>query len=387
MKLYPVLVFEVLGAVFLAFTQVDSVNEDEVSLLQQGLELQHQEESESAMDEGIVGARETPELEARTLARAFARRSTRACMEEAIAMRIEVRKDQMINASREQTLRTGTTDSFVMDTFGIPVWSVAHAGSLLGHRTDYLGVLSDARDLTRNVSLSSDDLDEYVTFTRFAKGIDKYGCDWCSLANGLSEWYLTVLRNLSAYDVVPSQCEVNWKSDSDRTPTDGQLACFDVDPDLIAPEVVWNVVKRRNTNEYIEQTWCPFKHLRQLAFNRSYYAFSADLEADLAQAQVILKEKGRITGEDVTCDKCNKVINEELSARPEREVSLFEESWIGVSYMDLLRCALGLGSCQAVDDVPNASTILASTNLSDSAERAAWGSYESCIAGLVAASS
>jgi len=208
------------------------------------------------------------------------------------------------------------------------------------------------------LNFTEDDLSHYISFTRFGSGMDKLSCDWCSIINGLNELTLDKLKHVSAvpdgssisevtslmesYEHFPKSSDVSFK------PTAAQLAAYDLPASTIAPLLEW-----RNAVEYIEQRWCPFKTLQRLNFNRSYYAFSTEDREELMQAQAILKEKKRITGADVTCESCNKVINEQLIKFQPDEPSLFDRKGAaGLSYMDRLKCALGIECREATVFVP-----------------------------------
>jgi len=294
-----------------------------------------------------------------------------SCLADAVTARIEVRLQEMLKSVALVYQTTGKTDSFILETFETPVGS--GLDGVLGSQTWYLDDLRMAHS-KRNLKVTAHDLQGWITFTRFAKGVDKYSCDWCSLANGLTELYLSKLRNLSRFDSPPLKCDRGyWKSGADHTATEGQLACYNVDPNVLTQEDVYDLVTKRNLAEYTEQHWCPFKHLRQLSFNRSYYAFSPESEAQLREAQAILQEKDRITGEDVTCDQCNKVVNEEAKSQKDAEVSLFDDVEYGASYMDLLSCALEI-SCSAVNDA------IAFGRAHGTSGGAGWNQYTSCLA-------
>jgi len=207
------------------------------------------------------------------------------------------------------------------------------------------------------LNVTEDDMSHYISFTRFGSGLDKLSCDWCSIINGLNELTLDKLKHVSAvpdgssisevtslmesYEHFPKSSDVSFK------PTAAQLAAYDLPASTIAPLLEW-----RNAVEYIEQRWCPFKTLQRLNFNRSYYAFSTEDREELMQAQAILKEKKRITGADVTCESCNKVINEQLIKFQPDEPSLFDRKGAaGLSYMDRLKCALGIECREATVSV------------------------------------
>ena len=57
--------------------------------------------------------------------------------------------------------------------------------------------------------------------------------------------------------------------------------------------------------EYIETKWCPFKHLKNLKFNRPYYYYNANNKEDLKLISEILNKD-----ENITCHNCIKKLNQ-----------------------------------------------------------------------------
>merc|ERR1712137_823110 len=128
-----------------------------------------------------------------------------------------------------------------------------------------------------------------------------------------------------------------YNVDLNVTPTEMQLAEYSLPAQMVVP-----LLEMNNLNEFVETRWCPFRHLRQIDFNRSYYAFTPEDKDELLQAQTILRTNKRITGNDVPCYKCNAVVNEQLRKFRPDEISTFDMAPVGVSYMDRVRCALGI---------------------------------------------
>ena len=71
-------------------------------------------------------------------------------------------------------------------------------------------------------------------------------------------------------------------------------------------------------SEYIERTWCPFKHLKNINYKRDYYYYNSHNIENLKLASYILAKEGKIT-----CNNCIKILNREKRLWTEEE-SIFK---------------------------------------------------------------
>lgn len=214
---------------------------------------------------------------------------------------------------------------------------------------------------SRFLMISNQDIDSYITFTRFGSGLDKAFCDWCSIANGMLELiidkHLELIRsddwNVERYvQEFKLPCELKTFRNNVRSIHNGvvqkhrdQLA---VRTEQIQPYIdeldnrhmsqkiknkicskLCSILELRNMIEIIERRWCPFRHLREINFDRNYYVYSANNTEDLKQVQEILIQSGI-----VDCKDCAKTINSSLQSDHSMKL---DHSSIFDSYIEEIR--------------------------------------------------
>jgi hypothetical protein len=180
------------------------------------------------------------------------------------------------------------------------------------------------------------DLSHYVSFTRFLRGGDKIACDWCSIVNGLFTFGLDLItenlsdpsntallaslerphsmfqqsmqylylfsipvRGVHGYHAAVAKDLFRLMSLLEQTkPTSAQrisIGCL-----------VGQVVAVKHVLENVERRWCPFRHMEELEFDRSYYKLSSHTQSDLIQARNLLR-----THKQVDCSKCIALLNQD----------------------------------------------------------------------------
>jgi len=178
-------------------------------------------------------------------------------------------------------------------------------GELIMPKREFITSVIQLAWLYRDLPFDEDDFHHFISFTRFTKGVDKIWCDWCALVNGLFEMITRKLGDTTGPRPIPPLLR-------DRCNEVARL------PRYAALNVTCDGLDEiRRLTAAVEQTWCPFKHLREIGYWRPYYIFDPSHTDDLHQARDLLRREGA-----VTCDQCNRVINE--GTRPEQP-SVFDD--------------------------------------------------------------
>jgi len=70
-------------------------------------------------------------------------------------------------------------------------WKIAWPGRMALHAfIDFAASIAQVLPDT----ITSEEIDRYVSFTRFMKGADKVACDWCAIVNGFLQLFLDRLH-------------------------------------------------------------------------------------------------------------------------------------------------------------------------------------------------
>lgn len=191
-------------------------------------------------------------------------------------------------------------------------------------------------DLHKEFSKDNDievSLNRYITFTRFSEYIhngDKISCDWCSIFNGSLEFISHVVltnRNIKItnsfldvaqfildehvmkYHMMATKYLKKFDNTCDDYETKIQLFISNVDGYHNLPsntqKALYIIEKLKIMTHDIESTWCPFKHMKHIDFDREYYFYDSNSKEELKQAANIIKKAGIIT-----CENCSRIINE-----------------------------------------------------------------------------
>ena len=196
--------------------------------------------------------------------------------------------------------------------------------------------------------------DKFVSLTRFQSGLDKVYCDWCGLINGINEMILysikDYIRSKKDIDKLLNKLYIpNYVIYTMRTMSMycSPLQFFEKEiktevkiiHNLISDnyKVIVDENKLKKIKlfiewlyfaEYIERTWCPFKHMKNINFKRDYYYYNSHNSENLKLASEILIKEGKIS-----CNNCIKVLNKESRLWTEEE-SLFKEY---ISYLKKIK--------------------------------------------------
>ena len=201
-------------------------------------------------------------------------------------------------------------------------------------RPDRYNLLTVIR-LTRMINkIEKKNLEKYISFTRFNDGYDKIYCDWCSICNGLLEYSLDIIFSNINNKKINNIGELK-SIDNNLILLKNIYYCYNTSPEkllkkskyknVISEKINKNIfVKKKeavikNINdvvilkealELVEQTFCPFLHLKKINFKRDYYYYNPNNSKDLEIAKKIL-----IKNKKITCHNCVKIINKELEEK------------------------------------------------------------------------
>ena len=195
-----------------------------------------------------------------------------------------------------------------------------------------LGYIKTIADQTSQLtSMTSPGLEHYVTFTRANfHPLDKLACDWCAIANGVLVWTDRLLDE--ALDSADPRLE-DWRFDAshlygkvfsalrllplsvvrktyDKGLLSGQLAAmhykleqnFTAEQSKIILPVLRRFVQIRHILECIEKRWCPFQHLREIAYAYDHQVVNCQRPEQVRLAARLLAEQGKIS-----CHECAAV--------------------------------------------------------------------------------
>lgn len=197
--------------------------------------------------------------------------------------------------------------------------------------------LNYARALVAESSLLAEGserrLEDYVSFTRADfHPLDKLSCDWCAVCNGLLAWTGDLLDDALRH---PDLLSPHWRFDGNhpyrhafkalrwlpmsaaqrsydsalvaaqvaeiRARAQQQLAGAELDAFMRAAR---HFVVVRHNAACIEQRYCPFRHLRALAYAPDYCVYDWRLAEHVEMAARVLAERGA-----VDCHDCAAVLN------------------------------------------------------------------------------
>ena len=143
----------------------------------------------------------------------------------------------------------------------------------------------------------------YVSFTRAKFSLwDKISCDWCSLVNGVAEYIIESLHTAlesGSNDVLLLQPLSNWilsvrylrylpysvvrhLYDSDTVDQDksnllellnSNFPSLDRNQYQAMCRIIHQVVEFKVIVSLLERRWCPFMHLKKMAYRREYHCF------------------------------------------------------------------------------------------------------------------
>lgn len=270
----------------------------------------------------------------------------------AFAQKHKVAKEALLAA--EVGLASG---SFIIDSlwhgglFGQDLgqnWRLTQEALSIGTSEDALLSFLKVCRSYRWLNITLDDMRDYISFTRFRGGVDKLNCDWCALINGMTELILKKLGRFPSTAEFPQLSQESMDSAANEAvaltakqyqdvhiePGDDEFSRYpNVPKSIIRP-----ILKLKTMAMTLESRWCPFQHLQQLNFTRDYYCYNPEIEDELMQAQKILIDKKRLTGDDVSLDQCNNQLVKYVLDEP----SVFDLAPAGMSYMDRVRHALGI---------------------------------------------
>ena len=216
---------------------------------------------------------------------------------------------------------------------------------LIKPNKEFLGAYIDFYRKNKFLGYNAKTFDKFVSLTRFQSGLDKLYCDWCGICNGINEIILfsikdyigrkkdivKLLKNLyipkhfiyimSYMSIYCSptiifkkeiQTELNFinKLISDN---------YKVRLDENKIEKMKLFIEWLYFTEYIERTWCPFKHIKNINYKRDYHYYNSHNIENLKLASQILSKEGKIT-----CNNCIKILNKENRLRTDEE-SLFKD--------------------------------------------------------------
>ena len=150
----------------------------------------------------------------------------------------------------------------------------------------------------------------YISFSRFTKGIDKIGCDWCSICNGgLEMLHDTILEscntgNILAFSNIPDVFK-EWLKYYESFYLDHEYYQPLSYEDYIKPFKTKMLDDKTFSNiklflkvlhgvKQIEQRWCPFKHMKKLKFDRDYYIYNSHDTDEIEIVKDLLTKNGKI---------------------------------------------------------------------------------------------
>jgi len=242
--------------------------------------------------------------------------------------------------------------------------------------------LAYARALVAQSSLLARDserrLEDYVSFTRADfHPVDKLSCDWCSVCNGLLAWtgdllddalrssrplpahwrfdgghpfrrVFTAMRRvpLSAAKRHHDRAEVAAQIDDIRQRAERRLRGEALDSFMRA---AGRFVLVRHTATCFERRYCPFRHLRALAYAADHWGYDWHVPEQLQAAARVLAATG-----DVDCHRCADALAASALPPAQDAPSVMQE------YFELLcRTSIGADPAPAVQTAPGAASACA----------------------------
>jgi hypothetical protein len=170
-----------------------------------------------------------------------------------------------------------------------------------------------------------ENMDDYIQLTRFisSDGMDRINCDWCSIVNGMSEFYISTMKGNKGYDIlktssflfylnyyeakligmIPKSYFVGYEECSDE-----DVNQFIVDNDIKVDSVIEEkllkfylkrVITLIRIFAHIETRWCPFGYMQDMAYERNYHG------TDLGAIVTELRQFGK-----VVCTSCVSKLNQ-----------------------------------------------------------------------------
>lgn len=184
---------------------------------------------------------------------------------------------------------------------------------------------------------------DYISFTRFINiskyNADKISCDWCSMVNGVVHFIIDRTRcspiKTASFNLVLDEILTRLFKYVDYYSSLSKLVPNRILIETYARRMVYQSKDNDWTNiqcklmelklivNTIEQTWCPFKHLKEMAFENDYTIYDSNVIGELKEASERLKKHGIID-----CKQCPLIIS---STYP-----LMEEDSIMKPFLDLL---------------------------------------------------
>lgn len=180
----------------------------------------------------------------------------------------------------------------------------------------------------------NENMDDYIQLTRFidGDGIDRINCDWCSIANGFSEFCVATVKNNKGIDIflssgpwfyasyyeakliskLPKSCFAGYVDCSDdeveKFIVDNQITFDNVIEKMLASFYIKRMITFMRIVAQVEKRWCPFGYMQDMAYERNYHG--TDLEAVVKE----LREFGK-----VVCTSCVSKLNETHSVDGAKE--------------------------------------------------------------------
>ena len=182
-------------------------------------------------------------------------------------------------------------------------------------------VFDTCRAIRKLKKHKKEELDYYVTFSRFVRGADKIFCDWLSISNGIIELFCSTIleacgnkEKITNLDVPGKYIELIKKFNEVETKyfthvltTDETLEPFlkklnkielsESEKSKIISDIKYIVMFQDILSQF-EGRWCPFRHNKKLKFTRDYYQYNSHAFQDVQMAQENLKTDGRVTAKN-----------------------------------------------------------------------------------------
>lgn len=187
----------------------------------------------------------------------------------------------------------------------------------------------------------------------------RFSCDWCSLVNGVAEYIVENLHSAleaGSDDILLLQPLSNWilsvkylrylpysvvryLYDSNMVDQDKSnllellntnYTYLNRDRKKVICRIIHQIIEFKVIVSLLERRWCPFMHLKKMAYRRNYHCFDSRARDHIELVGELLKEMGcvNIFKCDIDIYQCNVSIDAALSD-PDEEPALFKE------YLDL----------------------------------------------------
>ena len=190
---------------------------------------------------------------------------------------------------------------------------------ILGWVTPYnMQLIFDiCRVIQRLKKCKTEELDAFISFTRFVRGHDKIFCDWCSINNGLFQFFYDIILDICnnkekilSFNVPEKLKDLvnrfNQSSHEEYTHVSSnvdkllpfttkmdEIELPDSEKSRIISEIEY-VMMFRDMLKQIEERWCPFKHHKKLKVDGDHYKYNSHVFDDVQMAQHLLKRDGRV---------------------------------------------------------------------------------------------